>query len=233
MKKMTGNFMPIRAWSEDDRPREKMLQKGPSALSDAELIAILLQTGSAEKSALDIARELLVSCKHNLSELGRFTAKEYQRIKGVGEAKSSILAAALELGRRREATKALEKPVMSSSHAVAGYLRQVIRDYPHEVFGVLLLNQANKVLHFELISQGGLTGTVADPRIIFRKALEHGATGVILCHNHPSGNTNPSQADKLITQKIKQAGEQLDIRVLDHLIIAESGYYSFADEGLI
>ena len=233
MKKMPGNFTPIRSWSEDDRPREKMLQKGPAALSDAELIAILLQTGSAEKSALDLAREVLTSCKHNLSELGRLSAKEFQRIKGVGAAKSTILTAAIELGRRREATKALEKPVMSSSHAVAGYLRQVIRDYPHEVFGVLLLNQANKVLHFELVSQGGLTGTVADPRIIFRKALEHGATGVILCHNHPSGNTNPSQADKLITQKIKQAGEQLDIRVLDHLIIAESGYYSFADEGLI
>lgn len=225
--------MPIRAWAANDRPREKMIQQGPASLSDSELIAILLQTGSAEKSALDLARELLAQCRHNLSELGRFSTTDYQRIKGVGQAKATLLAAALELGKRREASRALEKPVMSSSHAVAGYLRQVIRDYPFEVFGVLLLNQANKVLHFELVSQGGLTGTVADPRIIFKKALEYGATGVILCHNHPSGNTNPSQADKLITQKLKSAGEQLDIRVLDHVIIAESGYYSFADEGLI
>lgn len=221
----------IKNWAEDDRPREKLAMKGSAALSDAELLAILINNGNKEKSAVILAREILQLGNNNLNELGKLSISDLKKIKGIGEAKAITIAAALELGRRREATTALEKKVIKTSNEVATYLRAVIKDFSYEVFAVIFLNQANKINHFEILSKGGITGTVADPRVILKKALEVGATSVILCHNHPSGNLQPSQSDKDLTTKIKEAAKYLDIKVIDHIIVSEDGYYSFADEG--
>ncbi len=221
----------IKNWAEDDRPREKLAMKGSAALSDAELLAILINNGNKEKSAVILAREILQLGHNNLNELGKLSIADLRKIKGIGEAKAITIAAALELGRRREATTALEKKVIKTSNEVAAYLRAVIKDFSYEVFAVIFLNQANKINHFEILSKGGITGTVADPRVILKKALEVAATAIILCHNHPSGNLQPSQSDKDLTAKIKEAAKYLDIKVIDHIIVSEDGYYSFADEG--
>ncbi|HMI79479.1 MAG TPA: DNA repair protein RadC [Ferruginibacter sp.] len=221
----------IKNWAVDDRPREKMLNKGPAALSNSELIAILLNNGSKNKSAVEMAKEILKLGQDNLNELGKLSLKDFKRIKGIGEAKSIIIAAALELGRRRHATASLEKPVIKSSRDIAQYLQALLKDYTYEVFAVVFLNRANKINHFEIISRGGITGTVADPRIILKKALEEDATAIVLCHNHPSGNLQPSRADEDLTKKIKEAATYFDIKVIDHIIVSEEGYYSFADEG--
>lgn len=221
----------IKNWAEDDRPREKLALKGATALSDAELLAILVNNGSKNKSAVVLAREILQLGNNNLNELGKLSISDLKKIKGIGEAKAVTITAALELGRRRQASFALEKKVIKTSNEVAEYLRAVIKDFSYEVFGVIFLNQANKINHFEILSKGGITGTVADPRIILRKALDVSATSIILCHNHPSGNLQPSQADKDLTTKIKEAAKYLDIKVIDHIIVSEDGYYSFADEG--
>lgn len=223
----------IKNWAVDDRPREKLLLKGASVLSDSELLAILINNGNKEKSAVQLAKEVLQLGDHNLNELGKLSLKELQKIKGIGVAKAIVIAAALEIGRRRHASAALEKTVIKSSRDIAQYIRAVIKDYSYEVFAVLYLNKANKINHFEIISRGGLTGTVADPRIILKIALEQEATSIILCHNHPSGNLRPSKADEELTQKIKTAARYLDILTMDHLIVSEEGYYSFADEGLL
>lgn len=230
---MQAQNYPISQWMKNERPREKLLSKNPDALTDAELLAILLHHGTRQKTALDLARELLLLGQENLSELGRLSLKEMMKIKGIGEAKAITLAAAFELGRRRACSKPLEKLTITESRDIAHYLKNRLQDLSHEVFGVLYLNRANKVNHFELISQGGITGTVADPRIILRKALEEEAVSLILCHNHPSGNLKPSRADELLTQKIKEAALLLDIRVLDHIIVSDQGYFSFADDGLL
>lgn len=224
---------PIKEWAKDDRPREKLLRKNPGVLSDAELIAILLQNGTRSKTALDLARELLGLAQNNLNQLGRISIKDIMKIKGIGAAKASLIAAALELGRRRQEGSWAEKQQVSESRDIAQFLKARLQDLSFEVFGVLFLNRANRINHFEIISQGGITGTVADPRIILKKALEHEAVSLILCHNHPSGNLKPSRADELLTTKIKEAALLLDIRVLDHIIVSERGYYSFADEGQI
>ncbi|HEX4875346.1 MAG TPA: DNA repair protein RadC, partial [Chitinophagaceae bacterium] len=171
--------------------------------------------------------------KDNLSELGRLTIKDLMKIKGIGEAKAITIAAALELGRRRQSAAALEKTIISSSRDTAAFLQSRLRDMQHEVFAVVFLNRANKINHFEIISEGGITGTVADPRIILKKALEHNAVSIILSHNHPSGSLKPSRADEQLTSKIKEAARFLDITVIDHIIVSETGYYSFADEGLL
>lgn len=205
--------------------------KGPVALSNAELIAILLQNGIREKSALDLAREVMKLGDDNLDQLGRLTIKDLTSIRGVGTAKAIMLVATLELGRRRQATQSLSRKSIQSSADVAGFLRHLLKDHSHEVFAVLFLNRANRVNHFEIISQGGITGTVADPRIIFKKALQEEAVSIILCHNHPSGNLKPSRADQDMTNKIKEASQFLDIKLLDHIIVSNEGYYSFADEG--
>lgn len=205
--------------------------KGPVALSNAELIAILLQNGIREKSALDLAREVMKLGDDNLDQLGRLTIKDLTSIRGVGTAKAIMLVATLELGRRRQATQSLSRKSIQSSADVAGFLRHLLKDHSHEVFAVLFLNRANRVNHFEIISQGGITGTVADPRIIFKKALQEEAVSIILCHNHPSGNLKPSRADQDMTHKIKEASQFLDIKLLDHIIVSNEGYYSFADEG--
>jgi DNA repair protein RadC len=223
----------IKQWAKDDRPREKLLMKGPESLSDSELLAILIINGNKEKSALDLAKDVLKLGKNNLPELGKLSVKELTKVKGIGEAKAISIVAALEIGRRRQALAAREKEIISSSSDVATYLQTLLKDYKHEVFAVLFLNRANKINHFEIISQGGITGTVADPRIILKKALEEDAVSLILCHNHPSGSLKPSRADEDLTQKIKEAAKYFDIKVLDHLIVSDDGYYSFADEGIL
>jgi DNA repair protein RadC len=223
----------IKQWAKDDRPREKLLLKGAESLSDSELLAILIGNGTRSKTAIDLAKEILILGKNNLPELGKLTVKELMKIKGVGEAKAITVVAALEIGRRRQAMNYREKAVMTSSNDVANYLQSLLKDYRHEVFAVLFLNRANKINHFEIVSEGGITGTVADPRIILKKALEEDAVSLILCHNHPSGSLKPSNADLELTKKIKEAAKFFDIKVMDHLIVSDSGYYSFADEGIL
>jgi DNA repair protein RadC len=223
----------IKQWAKDDRPREKLLTKGPQTLSDSELLAILILNGNKEKSALDLAKDVLKLGKNSLPELGKLTVRELTKVKGIGEAKAVAIVAALELGRRRQALAAREKPVVSSSADVAMYLQTLLRDHRHEVFAVLFLNRANKINHFQIMSEGGITGTVADPRVILKKALEEDAVSLILCHNHPSGSLKPSRADEELTRKIKEAATYFDIKVLDHLIVSDDGYYSFADDGIL
>jgi DNA repair protein RadC len=223
----------IKQWAKDDRPREKLLLKGAENLSNSELLGILIHNGTKERSAVDLAKEILRLGKDNLNELGKLTVKELVKIKGIGEAKAITIVAALELGRRRQASSSLERAVVASSRDIAQYLQAVLKDYRHEVFAVIFLNRANKVRHFEIVSEGGITGTVADPRIILKKALEEDAVSIILCHNHPSGSLKPSRADEDLTARIKEAARFFDIRVVDHIIVSENGYYSFADEGIL
>jgi DNA repair protein RadC len=230
---MQAQNYSIKDWAVDDRPREKLLSKSAAMVSDAELVAILFKSGTPKRSALELAREVLQLGQNNLQELGKLSAKEIMRIKGVGEAKAATLVAALELGRRRQSGVSLEKLVVKDSAEMARYLQAMLKDYQQEVFGVVFLNRSNRVNHFEIISKGGITGTVADPRIILKKALEEDAVSLILCHNHPSGSIKPSRADEELTQKIKEAARFLDIKILDHIIVSEYGYYSFADEGVI
>jgi DNA repair protein RadC len=193
----------------------------------------LIQNGTRERSALDLGKELMIKSKNNLVELGRLSIRELMKIRGIGMAKAISIAAALELGRRRLATESLDKPLVTSSSSVARFLQARFRDLPHEIFAVVFLNRANKIIHFEIVSSGGITGTVADPRIILKKALEEEAVSLILCHNHPSGSLKPSRADEELTLKIKEASRFFDIKVLDHVIVSSEGYFSFADEGLI
>jgi len=230
---MQENKYSIKQWAKDDRPREKLLYKGSESLSNSELLAILIHNGTKEKTAVDLAKEILKIGKDNLNELGKLSLKDLMKIKGIGEAKAITIAAALELGRRRQSSVALEKSAVGSSHEIAEYLKSRLKDYRHEVFAVVFLNRANKVNHFEIVSEGGITGTVADPRVILRRALEEDAVSIILCHNHPSGSTKPSRADTELTNKIKEAAQYFDIKVLDHLIVSENGFYSFADEGIL
>ena len=230
---MQENKYSIKQWAKDDRPREKLLIKGAEILSNSELLAILIHNGTKEKTAVDLGKEILKLGKDNLAELGKLSVKELMKIKGIGEAKAITIAAALELGRRRLATLSLEKSVIGSSNDIATYLRSALKDYRREVFAVIFLNRANKINHFEIVSAGGITGTVADPRIILKKALEENAVSIILCHNHPSGSLRPSRADEELTTKIKEAAKYFDIKVIDHIIVSEDGYYSFADEGIL
>jgi DNA repair protein RadC len=230
---MQAQKYSIKQWAKDDRPREKLLANGPAVLSNSELLAILILNGNREKSAVELAQDVLKLGKDNLNELGKLSIKELTKIKGIGEAKAIAIAAAMELGRRRQATASIEKAVVTSSADVATYLQTSLRDYKHEVFAVIFLNRANKINEFRIISEGGITGTVADPRIILKKALEQDAVSIILCHNHPSGSLKPSRADEELTYKIKEAAKYFDIKVLDHLIVGDDGYYSFADEGIL
>lgn len=224
------NHTPINQWHEDDQPREKLMNKGVASLTNAELLAILIQNGTRSKSALDLAKEVLALSQNNLELLGRISIKEMQAVKGIGNAKAIILQAALELGRRRQAEKVALQSITSSKVA-AEMLYPIIMDKPHEAFTIMYLNNANKVIQIEIVSEGGITATVVDIKVILKKALLHLASKIILAHNHPSGNLTPSAADKNITQKIKAAAQTLEIDVLDHLIIGRNEYYSFADEG--
>lgn len=230
---MQAHKYTIKQWAMDDRPREKLLQKGPFSLSDSELLAILINNGNKEKSAVELAKEILKLGQNNLGELGKLSVENLMTIKGIGEAKAITIAAALELGRRRQSNNSLEKSVVSNSKDVANFLQAKFKDQLIEYFAVVFLNQSNKINHFEIISQGGITGTVADPRIILKIALEKNAVSLILSHNHPSGSLKPSLADKELTQKIKEAAKLLDIKVIDHLIVSDEGYFSFADDGIL
>lgn len=224
----------IKELAVEDRPREKMIQKGIASLSDAELVAILIGSGSTKESAVELARKIMAGFKNNLNELGKATIEDLKnRFHGVGEAKAVSIVAAMELGRRRLLHQSLEMPVVKSSQDVFNLYRPVIADLPHEEFWITLLNRANKVRHRFNISKGGISGTVIDVRLILKKALENNASSIVLCHNHPSGNTQPSDADIQITQKLKEAGKIMEIPVIDHLIVTENGYFSFADEGLL
>lgn len=224
----------IKNWAQDDRPREKMMLKGMESLSNAELIAILINNGTKDKSAVDVSKELLTAVNNDLQTLGKLSVKEILKlkVKGVGEAKAITIAAALELGVRREVAFK-KKDVIIHSKDIAEYLKAKLQHKKHEVFAVIFLNRSNKVNHFEVMSEGGITGTVADPRIILKKALNYDAVSLVLCHNHPSGSVKPSRQDEDLTYKIKEAAKFFDIQVLDHIIVSEEGYYSFADEGII
>jgi DNA repair protein RadC len=223
----------ITEWAPSDRPREKLIEKGAAALSDAELLAILISSGTKSKSAVDLGRELLALAGNNLNSLGRLDITDLRSLPGIGEAKAVTIAAALELGRRRKLAEAPENGQIKSSADVFNIFHPLLSDLTHEEFWILFLNRSNKPINRMKISQGGISGTVTDVRIIMKKAVENLASGLVVCHNHPSGNNNPSESDIQITQKIREAGTLLDVQLLDHIIIAGSAYYSFADNGLI
>jgi DNA repair protein RadC len=223
--------MIIKEWNEEDRPREKLFFKGRMALSEAELLAILIGSGNKRDSALGISRKVLSETGHNLTVLSRISIKNLMMIRGIGKAKAAVIIAALELGRRRRTENVIEKMKLSSSGSVFDLMQPLIGELDHEEFWILLLNNANKMKFKWRLSVGGITATLVDVRLIYKKALEHGATSIILCHNHPSGNLQPSQSDIMLTKKVIKGGGILDIKVLDHIIVTECAYYSFADEG--
>jgi len=227
-----GTFS-IKNWSEEDQPREKLRDKGKATLSDAELVAILIGSGNREESAVALCKRILASVDNNLNALGKLSIKQLTQFKGIGEAKAITIIAALELGRRRRGEEAIEIKKITSSVSVFELMQPIIGELPHEEFWIVYLNNANKVLQKSQLSKGGITGTLVDVRLVLKNAIEVGATGIILSHNHPSGNLNPSEADKQLTKKLKTAGESLDIKVLDHVIITEKSYFSFADENLL
>ncbi|QJD79033.1 RadC family protein [Spirosoma rhododendri] len=223
----------IQSWAEEDRPREKLMLKGKAALSEAELIAILINSGTVDLTAVDVAKIILKSVGNNLNELARLSIKDLSKFRGIGEAKAISIVAALELGRRRREQDRPQRARITCSRDAYNEMLPHLLDKPHEEFWILVLNRANEVLRPVQISTGGVSGTVADPKLIFRHALEQLASGLILFHNHPSGNLTPSQADKDLTRRLKDAGRLLDIPVLDHLIFTDKAYYSFADEGIL
>jgi len=222
----------ILSWAEEDRPREKLMLKGRAALSDAELIAILIGSGTKELSAVDLSKLILNSVGNNLNELAKLSINDLMKFKGIGDAKAISIAAALELGRRRKESEVQKRAKVTSSADAYQAIRPYLLDLSHEQFWILLLNRANEIIRPVQVSVGGVAGTVADPKIIFKSAIEYLASAIILVHNHPSGNLTPSQADKDLTRKVKEAGRLLDVPVLDHLIFGDNGYYSFADEGI-
>lgn len=223
----------IKNWADDDKPREKLLHKGRAVLSDAELIAILIGSGSKQESAVELSKRILASVGNNLNELGKLSIKQLMKFKGIGEAKAISIAAALEVGRRRRGEEAIKISKIKSSQDVFELLQPIIGELSHEEFWIIYLNNSNKVLHKEQLSKGGITGTLVDIRLVLKQALENGAVGLVLAHNHPSGTLKPSVADKQITKKLKEAGKALDIVVLDHLIITQKAYFSFADEQIL
>jgi len=223
----------IKDWNEEDRPREKLLKRGEAALTDAELVAILLGSGNREETAVGLARRILRDVDNSLSALARKSIAEFQQYNGIGTAKAVTLMAALELGRRRRLAQANQKTKIRSSKDVFDRMQPILSDLPHEEFWVLYLNNANVVLHSEKHTQGGLTGTLVDSRMVLKQALLLGAVALILVHNHPSGTLVASQSDKVLTKKMQNAARTLDIKVLDHLIITEKAYFSFADENML
>lgn len=223
----------IKDWADDDKPREKLLQKGRSTLSDAELIAILIGSGNRNESAVDLSKRILATVGNNLNELGKLSIKQLMQFKGIGEAKAITIAAALEFGRRRRGEDAQKTDRINSSKDAFELLHPLIGELPHEEFWIVYLNNSNKVLHKAQLSKGGMTGTLVDVRLVMKYALEYGAVGCLLAHNHPSGTLKPSGPDKEITQKLKNAGLALDIKILDHLIITQDTYFSFADNDIL
>ncbi|MEZ7496167.1 DNA repair protein RadC [Leeuwenhoekiella aequorea] len=232
MVKKSDSFS-IKKWSLDDRPREKLLNKGKDVLTNAELVAILIGSGNREESAVALSKRILSSVDNNLNAVGKLSINQLLKFKGIGEAKAVSIAAALELGRRRRIEDVAEVHKITGSNIVFEILQPLLGELPHEEFWILYLNNANKVLTMHQLSKGGMTGTLVDVRLVLKKALETGAVALIVAHNHPSGTLKPSQADKNITEKLQQAAKSLDIKVLDHLIITEKAYFSFADKGLL
>ncbi len=233
MEQFSSIHSQVSNWQQDDLPTKKLQEKGLAFLTDSELLSILINTGTKEKSAIVLAKEILALAYGNLDELGKLSLNDLQGVKGIGQSKACLILAAIELGRRRHSANPVNRIMVRNSKEIADYLKVTMKDLAFEVFAVIFLNRANKIKHFEIISQGGITGTVADPRIIMKKAIEESATSIILSHNHPSGNLIPSRADEEITQKIKNAASYFDIKVLDHIIVSDDGYFSFADEGMI
>jgi len=228
-----SEFTSIKNLAKDDRPREKLLEKGCAALSDAEIIAILIGSGTREKSAVELCREILKTVDNDLNKLARLTIHDLMKFKGIGEAKAITIAAALELSRRKKLDVETNSNFVRTSKDAYNAVRHLYEDLNHEEFHVIILSRSNKILGVELISKGGLNATVADGKVIFKKALEKGASSIILCHNHPSGNLKPSDTDIDLTKKMKAFGAYIDLPVLDHIIVAEQNFYSFVDNGLI
>ncbi len=223
----------IKSWAEEDRPREKLLEKGRHMLTEAELMAIVIGSGSRDETAVELSKRILVSVGNNMNDLGKLNVNDLMKFKGIGEAKAISIVAALELGRRRKETESVKREKIITSNQVYEIMKPVMIDLPHEEFWLIMLNRANFIIKKELISRGGVSGTVVDTKIIFKTAVENYASSIVICHNHPSGNLNPSEADIKITKNIKEVGKVMEIPLADHLIITENGYYSFADEGLI
>ena len=227
------SHLPIKAWAEEDRPREKLLLKGKHSLTDAELIAILIGTGNSGETAVDLARKILSGNSNDLNLLGKMNVQELQKYKGIGQAKAVTIVAAMELGRRRKESKEVKMEKLTNSLEAVNIMQPLLGDLMHEEFWIIFLNRANGIIGKQQISKGGMSGTVADPRMIFKAALDQKAASIILCHNHPSGNNQPSTADVQLTKNISEGGKVLEITVLDHIIVTQHGFYSFADEGLI
>lgn len=230
---MQPEKLNIKSWAEEDRPREKLLLKGKNALSDAELIAILIGSGNKTETAVELSKRILASVNNDLNQLAKLNLTDLMQFNGIGEAKAISIAAALELGRRRKESTEEKKIKISSSKNAYEAISDVLSDLPHEEFWVLYLNRKNEVLKRENISKGGVTGTVADGKIIFKNAVNVLASAVVLCHNHPSGNLSPSQADIQLTKKMKEIGVLMDTPVIDHIIVGNNNYFSFADENLL
>ncbi|MEK6450239.1 MULTISPECIES: RadC family protein [Myroides] len=230
---MEKQRITIKEWAEDDRPREKLVLKGKASLSDAELLAILIGSGNKEESAVELCKKILLTYNNNLGLLARQSLSQLTSFKGIGEAKAISIIAALELGQRRRMNEQLDLSKITSSKDVFEIMNPIIGSLDHEEFWVIFLNNSNKIKFKTSLSKGGMTGTVVDIRVLFQIALEQKATGIILSHNHPSGKLKPSEADISITKKIKEAGKVMDVQVLDHVIVTEYSYYSFADEGLL
>jgi DNA repair protein RadC len=225
--------MSIKFLAEDDRPREKFLSKGKGSLSDSELLAIIMGSGNRDETAVELARKILASVDNNWNQLSLLSVKDLMKFKGIGEVKAISITTALEIGRRRAGQEIPEKPTISKSNDAYLILKNHLSDLRTEEFWSLFLNQSNKVIHIAQLTQGGINQSIVDVRVLFKTALDHFSTGVIIAHNHPSGNLKPSREDIDITQKIKEAGNTLSIQLLDHLIITQNSYFSFSDEGLL
>jgi DNA repair protein RadC len=230
---MSDSHLPIKDWALEDRPREKLMQKGISALSDTELIAVLLGNGHKNQSALDLARVLLMEANHSLHNLAQRDVNDLMKLRGIGPAKAINIMAAIELGRRRTQQQLEEVVTITGSKDVASYFISKLGDLPHEEFWVLYLNRANRILYSQRLSQGGISGTVIDIRILMKEAVSRLASSLIVCHNHPSGSLKPSSQDISITLKIRDAAKLIDVPLLDHLVVSNAGFYSFADEGIL
>ncbi len=223
----------IKSWAEADRPREKLLEKGRHTLTDSELLAILIRSGSRDESAVELSKRILKEVKNNLAELSRMSVSELSKFKGMGEVKAITIVAALELGRRRSQSDVVKQQKIVTSKDVYDFFSADLSDLRHEVFYVLLLNRSNQIIKPVKISEGGVAGTVVDNKMIFKEAIDNLASSIVLCHNHPSRNPQPSEQDLALTKKAIEAGKTLDVSVLDHVIIAGNTYFSFGDEGLM
>lgn len=233
MESNNTNHLSIKKWADEDRPREKLVLKGKASLSEAELIAILIGSGTATMSAVDLSKHILAEVENNLHALAKLSVADLMKFKGIGEAKAISIVSALELGRRRKSHEPKQRPVINASKLAYELMQPELMDLDHEQFWIILLDRTNRVIKKAYISSGGIAGTVVDMKIIFKIAFESLASGMILTHNHPSGNLKPSEQDIRLTKKIHEAGRLLEIPILDHIIFTDHGYFSFADESML